>query len=178
MTSDRHARSAEDASERMKRGERRRLRTWIGTSRSTNAVPRRKSAAPTEVGTWTNRTGSNHERQSMRTTLQHQRLHRQNCPRLPRGRSISLYPNPAAASTMCAPSVKRSLRTSGSTRRKNGSGLTPFLCGTVHTTHPALRRPRETAKRHQDCHGGHQSRCWGSEKQAPQSRRPRPGICV
>lgn len=97
-------------------------------------------------------------------------LKRQRTRRAP---SIFSCQIPVAASTMCAQSVRRDLRTSGSTPCKNGYGLTRSWLVTEHITPHAVPRQQEIESPHQAYHDARQSRCWESEKQRQVLRHQR-----
>lgn len=123
------------------------------------------------------RTGLNPEKRWTQTTLQPQRLHQQSSRKHLQGHSIYPSPTLVVASTTSAPFAKRNLRTSGLTRRKNGSGLTRCLCAIERIMDLASQRPRGIVKLRRGCLGARRNRSLESERRKRQFRRQRREIC-
>lgn len=90
-------------------------------------------------------------------------LHRTTAPGKCRTLTRDLYIFPCQTqqveSTQCAQSAKKSSRTSGSTLRRNGSGLMLFSSATGHITPHATQRQLGTETARQYFHDEHQIRC-------------------
>jgi hypothetical protein len=111
------------------------------------------------------RTGSKPAKLSTRSTTCLPKKNRPKPPRMQRDQSTSSCQIQAAALTMFAQSVRNDLRTSGSTRSRNGYGSIQCWWATGHITPHAVPRQRGTENRHLDIHGELQSPFWGREKQ-------------
>lgn len=111
------------------------------------------------------RTGSKPEKLSTRSTtcLPKKRLPKP--PKMQRDQSTSSCQIQVAALTLFAQSVRNDLRTSGSTRSKNGYGSIQCWWATGPITPRAVPRRRETENLHPAIHGELQSRFWERGKQ-------------
>lgn len=111
------------------------------------------------------RTGLKPGKLSTRSTTCLPKKSRPKPPRMQRDQSTSLCQIQAAALTMSAQSVRNDLRTSGSTRSKNGYGSIQCWWATGPITRPAVPRRRGIENLHPVIHGELQSRFWERGKQ-------------